>query len=363
MVETSYRPFTAVPVSAIDDAVLARAREPHLERGRGIVVRALGQTTSFALVTQPEPLALLPFGTVATARSIHHVTSLDHDSLVALAGEVAQVDVIVGLGGGMALDAAKAVAWQRAVPLWMCPTAVSVDAWVTNTIAVRDRGSVSYQGFVAADRILLDHDLIAGAPRRLNRAGIGDVVSIHTALADWRSGGPYAATWDAAVAETAAEVLADLVAAIDEVRRVSERGINAIALAHATINRLCLDVGHSQMEEGSEHYLAYALEMATGRSFVHGQLVGLGTVVVAWLQDNDPARVARWLDDAGVEWRPAALGLDLSVIDAALAGLPGFVADHGYPGVFRRWLADPGAMPTVPWPQLLADPPGPGTGS
>ena len=43
----------------------------------------------------------------------------------------ADIDVIYGIGGGLAADAAKYVAWRRSLPLALIPTALSVDAHVS----------------------------------------------------------------------------------------------------------------------------------------------------------------------------------------------------------------------------------------
>ena len=66
------------------------------------------------------------------------------------------------------------------------------------------------------------------------------------------------------------------------------------------MNALCLRVGHSGPEEGSEHYFAYAAEALTGRSFVHGEIVGLGVVLMSGLQGRDAARVATF--STAVRW-------------------------------------------------------------
>ena len=62
--------------------------------------------------------------------------------------------------------------------------------------------------------------------------------------------------------------------------------------------------------DGVDHAFLYCLEHQTGRSFIHGQAVGLGTYLGAVLQDNQPEVVLGWLHRAGVDIRPEAMGID-----------------------------------------------------
>ena len=95
--------------------------------------------------------------------------------------------------------------------------------------------------------------------------------------------------------------------------------------AYAEINALCLQAGHSQLEEGSEHYLAYSLEAVAGHGFVHGEVVGLGTMLMATLQDNDPSRVRRILARSRVDWSPERLSVSRDQVLRTLCGLATFV--------------------------------------
>jgi glycerol-1-phosphate dehydrogenase [NAD(P)+] len=191
---------------------------------------------------------------------------------------------------------------------------------------------VSYQGFIEADRIVLDVDLVRTAPARLNRAGIGDLLSIHTALWDWASGGRVgAARFDEGVAQLAAAVLGTVDALADEIASVTEEALKAMLVGYADINDMTVASGHAQMEEGSEHYLGYFLEKLTGRAFVHGEIVALGTVLMSRLQGNDPARAQGIADRSGVEWRPAQLRLSRRELTDALRGLQEFVEQSGLP--------------------------------
>ena len=79
--------------------------------------------------------------------------------------------------------------------------------------------------------------------------------------------------------------------------------------AFEDISLICRRFGSSRPQEASDHTFAYNAEFQTGRSFLHGELVGLGTYVMASLQENDP----RFLLDAyartGLLWQPRDLGL------------------------------------------------------
>ncbi len=230
------------------------------------------------------------------------------------------------------MDNAKWLAFRTAAPLVLAPSILSVDACVTNTVAVRDGHRVSYEGFVVADQIILDFDLVQKAPERLNRAGAGDLLSIHTALRDWATGdGQGGAPFDGAVAGRAAAVLDALDEVAEGVSAVTDQALTTMLLGYADINDMTIECDHAQMEEGSEHYLAYYLEQLTGASFVHGEVVTLGSVIMSRLQQNDPDRAERIADRCGVAWRAAQLGLSRELLMTALTGLAEYVRQSGLP--------------------------------
>ena len=319
----------------IDPALLERALDPPIVVGAGRVLDELAAIDEpWALISQAEPLRLLPRELTERAVAVRMATSLAAADLEALAdGLPADTRWIVGFGGGTAIDAAKWCAWRRRARLVLAPGIVSVDAMVTNTVAVREGGGIVYRGFVVADRVVLDPELVRRAPARLNRAGVGDLLSIHTALADWLRGAAAGRiAFDGEIAAAAEAVLDRVETIAPEIGAVSAAGLEGIVRAYAEVNALCLRAGHSGPEEGSEHYLGYHLEQLTGRSFVHGELIGLGTVVMATLQDNDPARVLRILDTCRVEWRPAEQGLSSAPSSSRRSpGCPGFVRPQGLP--------------------------------
>jgi glycerol-1-phosphate dehydrogenase [NAD(P)+] len=316
-----------------DATTLARAMRPDLRVGRGILADQIASLDwPYVLVTQPQPLARLHPTIAAGATVIVEATSLDEEALQDLARRLPAALGIVGVGGGVTMDTAKYLAWQSGQPLLLAPSIVSVDAGVTNTVAVRRGGSVVYDGFVVADAIVADLDLIAQAPARLNRAGVGDLLSVQTARDDWARGARAGRiSFDAEVDAAAGQELAELLALADQIAAVTDAALEHIVRAYVRVNALCLRVGHSGPEEGSEHYFAYAAEAATGRSFVHGEIVGLGVVLMASLQGAGSAEAAAFLDGCAVAWRPQELGLDARQLAEILQDLPGFVRRAGLP--------------------------------
>ena len=317
----------------MDRRLIELAKRPDVLVGHSILEEAvLAGPGSYVLLSQPEPLAQVPRTVVDRAAAVVMVTSLDEAVLEGTASEVPEVERVVGIGGGMTMDNAKYVAWKRELPLVLAPSIISVDASVTNTVAIRRNGTVEYDGFVVAEPIIADLDLISAAPERLNRAGVGDLLSIQTGRHDWALGAKTGTiAFDDEIDIAAASVLEALYGIADEVAAVTDRALEHIIRAYVAVNALLLDAGHSGPEEGSEHYFGYATEAHTGRSFVHGELIGLGTVLMSGLQANDQARAAAFLDRCRVEWRPEQLDLDAGTLHAILGGLPDFVRHASLP--------------------------------
>ena len=317
----------------MDAELLERAKRPDLRVGHDILGDAIENLSgSYALISQPGPLRQVSRAIVDGAAARFETHSLDEHVLRSLAASVPSVDHIVGIGGGMVMDAAKFVAWQRRTHLLLAPSIVSVDAAVTNTVAIRREGRVEYDGFVIAEPIVADLGLISTAPARLNRAGVGDLLSILTGRFDWSLGAKAGTiAFDVDIDAEAARVLEALYAMADDVAAVTDKALEHIIRAYAAVNALLLDVGHSGPEEGSEHYFGYAVEAATGRSFVHGEIISLGTVLMSGLQRNDQRQAAAFLDRCGVGWRPEQLGLDGTALAEILSGLPRFVREAGLP--------------------------------
>jgi glycerol-1-phosphate dehydrogenase [NAD(P)+] len=317
----------------MDPGLLERAKRPDLRVGRGNLAAEMAALDgSYALVSQAEPLRNVPPAVVDGAETTILNSSLDEGDLEGLAADLAETRYIVGVGGGVVMDTAKYLAWRSGTPLVLAPSIISVDASVTNTVAIRRNGTVEYDGFVVADPIIADLELIATAPRRLNRAGVGDLLSIQTGRFDWALGAKAGTIeFDDDVDAAAAAVLERLYGRAEAIAGVTFEALEFIIRAYVEVNALLLTVGHSGPEEGSEHYFGYATEAYTGRSFVHGELIGLGTVLMSGLQDHDQARAAAFLDRCGVEWRPQQLGLDRATLEAVLLDLPRFVRAAGLP--------------------------------
>jgi glycerol dehydrogenase len=92
-------------------------------------------------------------------------------------------ELIIGVGGGKALDTAKAVAFRLGNrPCVIVPTIAASDAPCSALAVVyREDHSVDYDYFLPRnpDLVLVDTQVVAGAPARYLAAGIGD------ALATW----------------------------------------------------------------------------------------------------------------------------------------------------------------------------------
>ncbi|MDW8290165.1 MAG: iron-containing alcohol dehydrogenase [Armatimonadota bacterium] len=283
--------------------------EPEILYGENLLPDALPSYSQWVIVVAPPVRDRIAPLFPAHTQWVEAL-SLDEAHLQSLWRQLAPAEAVFGVGGGVAIDTAKYLAWRAGLPLYLAPSVVSVDAFLTESIAVRRKGRVHYLGEVYAQRVLVDFSLIRSAPSHVNRAGAGDILSIHTALWDWRAAAEARhAVYNAEVAQQSRTLLDRLEQAAEEIHAVTSLGIRTLVESYAEEVRLCRQVGHSRPEEGSEHFWAYNVEYLYPRAYVHGELVALGVLLMAQLQQNQPEWVAELVRRLGVRYRPEEVGL------------------------------------------------------
>jgi glycerol dehydrogenase-like iron-containing ADH family enzyme len=258
---------------------------------------------------------------------VHLVESVEFEAVDTLARTVPPVEAVLGIGGGQAVDVAKYVAWKRGMKLVLIPTITSTNAFATVTAGLRRAGKVEYLGEARVDRLVIDYNLIRTAPKGLNISGVGDVLSCHTACFDWKLASEHGQEpfgYDEAVARRSLALVDRIDHNAGLIREVTNDGIRALVECELEIVEICIGPGgpgHFRSEEGSEHFFFYNVEHRTGRSFIHGWIVGLGIFLMSRLQGNRPEFITDLMNRLNLPYQPRDLQLTRQDITEALGTL------------------------------------------
>ena len=311
------------------------AAEHDLRYGSGLLARESQHWPSYFAVTSRSALEAAKPHLSHEPEAVEYASWLDWTHLQEIADKApAGVELVVGLGGGVALDASKYVALKKGLPLVIVPTIVSTGSIVHSIFAKWDGYATVGNGadwpWINFDHAIIDYDVVLKAPYHLNIAGLGDVLCGYSAIAEWRRntrlgiGEPF----DEALAVKAIALQERIVTGfpktLDSKGQLTPDSVHFILTA--VQQRDDSLVVHPNAP-AADHTLWLAAEEINRKTWVHGEFVALGALVIAWYCDERPDLLAEWLDTCRVRRHPSEIGLAKNELRKALDYCPVYMAD------------------------------------
>ena len=276
---------------------------------------------------------------------IHTVKLLPNANGDVLADEVSIVqalletpndtEAVYAVGAGTIHDIARFVSFKMSLPFVSVPTAASVDGFNSMGAPLIVRGFKSTFQLHSPLAVFADLDILAGAPREMAAAGVGDMIAKYTSLLDWEfsriaAGEPYCRT----AAELTREALNECVGRLGDIAGGSKEGLAALMRGLILSGLAMLGFGQSHPASGGEHHVSHVWEMEVlqrgKKQLLHGAKVGVSSRLVAERYKSEfapllagaaelPEAVAReMLGQAGGQAEPSELGIDGASVDEAL---------------------------------------------
>ncbi len=215
------------------------------------------------------------------------VTSIDIDNITHTAFNLSpQIDAIIGVGGGKALDFAKYSAYLLKIPFISFPTSVSNDGFCSPTSSLIVQGKRKSVKSGIPFGVVIDLDIIKNNPTSFIYSGLGDMVSKVTALWDWKE----AFNKGFERFNDFASLLA--YNSLDLLFLKHSSDINAPEFQRSLANSLLTSglsmevAGSSRPASGSEHLISHAFDSIGKKPKMHGIQVGVATYLCALLQSN-----------------------------------------------------------------------------
>lgn len=221
----------------------------------------------------------------------------DEKTVAAAVAGAEGADVVITIGSGTLCDIGKVAAGNR--PHVVVQSAASVNGFADDQSVLLIKGAKRTTHSAWPHALLIDEDVLVAAPPALNRSGLGDMISMFTAPADWylsslfgmdRGFNPDAAMMTRRYGDK-------LLGIAEGVGKSDPASVTALA-EFVTLSGISMGVaGQTSPSSGMEHTVSHMIDMANGaagrRNAHHGEQVGVATILVAALWQ----RIAKRLSD------------------------------------------------------------------
>jgi glycerol-1-phosphate dehydrogenase [NAD(P)+] len=287
--------------------------EPSIEGMEAVLISGLGFDRRLAVVSDRTTHAVMgerverALAGRFVVQSIILPDSVHPDDVTAerLAQESRSADALIAVGSGTINDLCKYVSAQAGKPYAVFATAPSMNGYTSLNASITKHGHKMSLPAQAPLGVFFDLSILAAAPPRLIRAGLGDSLCRATAQADWLLAH---LLLDGSYRELPFELLIDDEGPLFENARALLAG--DLAVMRRLVNTLVLAgfgtavVGNSQPASQGEHLISHYIDMFAEESrplIYHGEQVGVTTLSMARLQERMLEKAPRLRPDAASE--------------------------------------------------------------
>ncbi len=222
------------------------------------------------------------------------------------------INVIIGFGGGTVLDLAKYAAFVSKAMYLCLPTTLSNDS-LASPVAVLGTEGKARKTFKCTipDAIIVDVNVITGAPERQLLAGIGDTISKYTALNDWKLAHTVGNSKVDDFAYMISKMAFNTICFSDNMELKSKDFIKLLTQA-LVMGGLAMEIaGDSRPASGSEHLFCHALEenFSEQVNVTHGIAVAMGSYGACIFQNRNIGKITKLLKQYKLPVKPSSWGI------------------------------------------------------
>jgi glycerol-1-phosphate dehydrogenase [NAD(P)+] len=256
-----------------------------LSLGRRLAV--VSDPTTHAVLGERVERALLSLGEVSSVVLPEHPHA-DDATVERVRGATASADALVAVGSGTINDLCKYSSARDGKPYVVFGTAPSMNGYTSLNAAITVHGHKKSLAAQAPLGAFLDLSILAAAPVRMIRSGLGDSLCRATAQADWLLSHllfdlPYRTMPFVLLAEDEPELFASAEDLVNGDLQAMEKLVRTLLLSGFG-TAIC---GNSLPASQGEHLISHYGDMLPdpGRPFTfHGEQIGVTTLTMARLQ-------------------------------------------------------------------------------